>query len=166
MAKRGALERGQQRLRADRARLAEERVAVDRLLRKLERERAAFADERQRAVAALRVLCARFGDNDWSDDAPLTEVLLEHLAEPLEAMVATVNRRLRRLQATIEPAAGPVSLPSPPVAHRVITVPSVTRRSGSRGYVARCTCSWRSVMTATEDAASTLGETHQRDMAG
>lgn len=40
--------------------------------------------ERQEAVAALRRLCARFGDNDWPDNLYLADVIEKHLGDYLE----------------------------------------------------------------------------------
>ena len=42
--------------------------------------------ERQEVVAKLREVCAEFGDNDWTDDLSLADViekhLMRHLASP------------------------------------------------------------------------------------
>lgn len=39
--------------------------------------------ERAAIVAALRGLCEEFGDNDWSDDLHLGDVIEKHLARHL-----------------------------------------------------------------------------------
>jgi hypothetical protein len=39
--------------------------------------------ERQEAVAALREICSRFGDNDWNEKLSLAEVIQNHLARHL-----------------------------------------------------------------------------------
>lgn len=36
--------------------------------------------EREAAIAALRKLCRERGDNDWSDDLHLADIIEEHLA--------------------------------------------------------------------------------------
>jgi len=35
--------------------------------------------ERTDAIAMLRLLCAEFGDNDWSDDLYLADIIEKHL---------------------------------------------------------------------------------------
>lgn len=44
---------------------------------------AQLADERVKAIAALRDLCASFGDNDWDDDLNLYDIIEKHLARHL-----------------------------------------------------------------------------------
>jgi hypothetical protein len=39
--------------------------------------------ERQNAITALREVCKDFGDNDWSDNLHLADVIRKHLARPL-----------------------------------------------------------------------------------
>lgn len=39
--------------------------------------------EREAAVAALRALCEDFGDNDWTGDTSLVDVIENHLAAHL-----------------------------------------------------------------------------------
>lgn len=46
---------------------------------------AALLTERAEAVAALRDLCERFGDNDWPDNLHLRDVIEKHLAPHLES---------------------------------------------------------------------------------
>mgnify|MGYP003479727811 FL=1 len=41
--------------------------------------------ERSASVAALRVLCAEYGDNDWTDDHYLPQVIEDNLGRYLEA---------------------------------------------------------------------------------
>ena len=53
-----------------------ERVAFRRQL-------AALRAERLEAVAALRRICSEHGDNDWSDDLNLSDVIEKHLARHL-----------------------------------------------------------------------------------
>jgi hypothetical protein len=43
--------------------------------------------EREEAVAALRSLCADFGDNDWPDDLHLADVIEKHLGKHLHSGV-------------------------------------------------------------------------------
>lgn len=40
--------------------------------------------EREAAVAALRRVCEEHGDNDWSDDLHLADVVEKHLGRHLE----------------------------------------------------------------------------------
>lgn len=39
--------------------------------------------ERRAAIVALRKICEDFGDNEWSDDTPLADILNQHLAPHL-----------------------------------------------------------------------------------
>jgi hypothetical protein len=39
--------------------------------------------EREQAVATLRQVCAEHGDNDWSKDLHLSDVIEKHLAQHL-----------------------------------------------------------------------------------
>jgi hypothetical protein len=48
-----------------------------------ETKAAALIVEREEAVAALRSLCADFGDNDWEDGLRLVDVIEKHLARYL-----------------------------------------------------------------------------------
>lgn len=41
--------------------------------------------ERTEAVLTLRTVCAEFGDNDWSDDLHLSDVIEKHLSRHLES---------------------------------------------------------------------------------
>ena len=44
-----------------------------------------WRQERGRAVAKLREVCERFGDNDWDDTLSLSDVIEKHLLRHLEA---------------------------------------------------------------------------------
>ena len=44
----------------------------------------AWIEEREAAVAALRTICEEHGDNEWSDDLHLADVIEKHLARHLE----------------------------------------------------------------------------------
>jgi hypothetical protein len=46
---------------------------------------AKWAVEREAAIAALRSLCADYGDNDWDSSLHLADVIEEHLVRHLEA---------------------------------------------------------------------------------
>jgi len=48
-----------------------------------EMARLAWIAEREQAVATLRVVCDEFGDNDWSNDLHLSDVVDKHLARHL-----------------------------------------------------------------------------------
>lgn len=49
-----------------------------------ELERHSWILEREAAVAQLRKLCERFGDNDWPNDLHLADVIEKHLGRYLE----------------------------------------------------------------------------------
>jgi hypothetical protein len=166
-----ALREARRRLADDRAALAtwEAELASER--NRLDRERRAWQDERAAVVAALRLVCARHGSNEWADDDPLDEVLAEHLAEPLEELAARVTRRLRRLQAALDASTGPVAVPGRPPSrpidagtpapeeHRVAVVRAETR-TGSRGYRSVCTCGWSGAVVPSAEQAERLGIAH------
>jgi post-segregation antitoxin (ccd killing protein) len=40
--------------------------------------------ERQEAIAALRRVCGKHGDNDWPDDLSLADVIDKHLGQHLD----------------------------------------------------------------------------------
>lgn len=42
-----------------------------------------YIEERVGAIMALRELCSKFGDNDWTDDMPLADVISDHLGKYL-----------------------------------------------------------------------------------
>lgn len=48
-----------------------------------ETQRAAWVAERQDVVNSLRSLCTEYGDNDWSDNLHLADVIEKHLVRPL-----------------------------------------------------------------------------------
>lgn len=50
-------------------------------------ESASLLLEREQATAALRTLCADFGDNDWPDDLHLADVIEKHLGKHLHTSV-------------------------------------------------------------------------------
>lgn len=50
-----------------------------------EAKRLVWVAERQAAISILRDLCAEFGDNDWSDDLHLANIIERHLANYLWA---------------------------------------------------------------------------------
>lgn len=52
-----------------------------------EATRAKWIIERERAVAALRDVCRDFGDNNWSSDLCLADVVEKHLARHLHETV-------------------------------------------------------------------------------
>jgi hypothetical protein len=43
-----------------------------------------WEDERKQAIAVLRELCGKFGDNDWPDDLYLSDIIEKHLGDYLE----------------------------------------------------------------------------------
>jgi len=47
------------------------------------RDQVALVTERAGAIAALRSLCERFGDNDWPDELELSDIIEKHLARYL-----------------------------------------------------------------------------------
>jgi hypothetical protein len=159
-----------QSLERERLRLKDEALALDKRRREINRER----DE---VIVLLRVLCERWGDNDWLDDLPLAEIIAEHLEAPLVEHLAEVHRRLDTLQGAVskvqEPPARPhqappVARPAPPPApgepvHRVL----VTSARGTRidGWRANCTCSWRTGVCMNEDDAIRLGQEHEEMLA-
>ena len=50
----------------------------------VEAQRARWIIEREQTVARLREVCRRFGDNDWSNDLHLGDVIDKHLAKYIE----------------------------------------------------------------------------------
>lgn len=46
-------------------------------------EHTKWVQEKQETIAALRSVCSEFGDNDWSDDLYLPDVIEKHLARYL-----------------------------------------------------------------------------------
>jgi truncated hemoglobin YjbI len=49
-----------------------------------ERDRSAWIIERQEAIARLRGLCEKHGDNDWPDSLHLADIIEKHLGDYLE----------------------------------------------------------------------------------
>lgn len=49
-----------------------------------ERDRSAWIIERQEAIARLRELCEKYGDNDWTDNLHLADIIEKHLGDYLE----------------------------------------------------------------------------------
>ena len=51
------------------------------------RDKLALLTERQRAIVALRAVCADFGDNDWADNLDLGDIIEKHLHRNLTGKV-------------------------------------------------------------------------------
>lgn len=49
-----------------------------------QRDRFSWIEERQSAIEALRELCSEFGDNKWSDDLYMADIIRKHLGRHLE----------------------------------------------------------------------------------
>lgn len=49
-------------------------------------QKVAWVSEREHAVAALRKACDRHGDNQWSDNAKLADVIQKHLVDHLDEL--------------------------------------------------------------------------------
>lgn len=70
-----------------RGRKAVRREQLGEILRELEGEdltRERLIAERSAMIAALRRICRYHGDNDWSDDLYLPDIIDKHLAAYLE----------------------------------------------------------------------------------
>src|SRR3954452_7633653 len=106
MAKAGKAEitKARATLTQERLRVKESQIALEREWEKLARTKEALGRERARAVAYLRRLCERYGDNQWTDDLPLAEILENHLAEPLVEGMGRPRRQMERLQADLRRA--------------------------------------------------------------
>jgi hypothetical protein len=65
---------------------------------RLSRERKLMEAEDTRARAALRLVCSQYGDLDWGETTPLSEIVTEHLANPLRATLGQVTARLDDLK--------------------------------------------------------------------
>ncbi len=50
----------------------------------VEAQRAKWIIEREQAVAKLREVCGDFGDNDWTNELHLADVIDKHLARYIE----------------------------------------------------------------------------------
>ena len=48
------------------------------------RRAAALISEREQAIVTLRKVCEEYGDNDWSDDAHLADIIEKHLHRVLD----------------------------------------------------------------------------------
>jgi hypothetical protein len=109
--------------------LERERTRLKQEGLRLEKDRLHLTRERARVLAVLRLLCGRYGTNDWTDEADLDTVLAEHLARPLEhemrevrAYVGGLQRRAERAEAELSTArATPIIVraapaPAPPPA--------------------------------------------------
>ena len=55
-------------------------LALSGLGRGVDNELPSLRLEREATIASLRGLCEEFGDNDWSDDLHLADVIDKHLA--------------------------------------------------------------------------------------
>lgn len=137
----------------------------------LEKRRREYGTERADAVAALRILCAVYGDNTWPDELPLAEVLEHHLGGPLAhqlqtaaALLAENQRQLDeivRRQVAAPQASGrelPRLLP-PPGSHELRVIPVAGGRLG-QGYRCQCACGWQTGITSSESYAGQLGQDH------
>lgn len=169
-----------QRSAIDRQRLHLEREAVV-----LERQRLGLEQERRRVVSLLRIVCERFGDNDWAEGDDLEEILRAHLAQPLNARISELLARLAELQqsardvdrrepavvveASSEPTARPAPAPeraiarrqdAPATRHSVITIRDQDRHRGLVGYRSTCVCTWRSPIEERRAAADRAGDEH------
>jgi hypothetical protein len=148
------------------------RLALKAEQLEIEKRRREQSREREQALPMLRLLCGLYGDNDWSDELPLAQILEDHLATPLAAQMADVRhyvdelkRRLGRAEASqrVKPPEAPAPTPirpdlAPQPEHRCIVVASELR--GQRGYRATCICSWRSPHESTKSMAVLDGERH------
>jgi hypothetical protein len=166
--------RARNALKTERQRLTEDRAALDRRERDIARRELddarkirAYEQERADAVDALVAACTRFGDLDWDASTPLAEIIADHLAEPLEHMVARTVRRVRRLEAEMSAPVDPPARAEPlsvvengPVRHATMAVRSGDR-VGRTGFIAVCTCGWRSPLSPYESAAADNGRAHE-----
>ena len=74
--------------------------------------------ERRAAIAALREICEDFGDNDWSDDTPLVDIIRQHLAPHLaveESKIDWLYLPCASTKTTIAEATEDVNKHSPPL---------------------------------------------------
>ena len=44
-----------------------------------ESQKRAWILERERAIIQLKIICEEYGDNDWSDDLDLSDIIDKHL---------------------------------------------------------------------------------------
>jgi hypothetical protein len=182
MAKAGKAEIAKARasLTQERLRLKEGQIHLEREWQKLQRAQEKIAEERRGAIAYLRRLCERWGDNDWPDDLPLAEILEDHLADHLAEGMERVRRHMERLsRAMCEAEAAPPQRPrlvtgtARPVAQRALPAPDEVAKvlpvRGSRGgaaYQAVCSCRWSGVVRASEAVAQDDRQRHARSHAG
>ena len=188
MAKAGKQEiaRARATLTQERLRLKEDRLALEREWAKLDRVREAISRERAEAVGYLRILCERWGDNEWPDDLPLKEILELHFADPLADGLDKIRRRVDGLQRALRQAqtvpprplqlvestvrmvsstASPVAQPppAPPSASRgAARVEPVASGRGVPSYQAVCDCSWRGPVRAASHLADQDAGGHVR----
>lgn len=142
----------------------------------LEKDRLHLTRERARVLAVLRLLCGRYGNNDWTDEADLDTVLAEHLARPLEhemrevrAYVGGLQRRAERAEADLSAArATPIIVQAAPRPLRPTVVPDPVHRClvvksdlrGTHGYRSVCVCGWSSPHVSGEALAIMDGDRH------
>jgi hypothetical protein len=178
MAKAGKAEIAKARatLTQERLRLKESQIALEREWAKLERTRTAMAEERRVAVAYLRRLCERYGDNEWDDATPLAEILENHLADHLAEGMERVRRHMERLQGAlceaesvpprrprlVDGTARPLPLPAPPAPDEVTKVLPIQGIRGDRMYQAVCSCRWVAPMRHRVDIAELDRDAHAR----
>lgn len=167
-------------LQTERARLRDDQIALTREWEKLTRTKERMGQERAAAIAYLRRLCERYGDNEWPDDLPLAEILEHHLGDPLLEGMARVRRQMERLHADLRRAET-----QPPQQLQVIEgralpartgqqaphtappeeVTKVLPMNGSRGdkmYQAVCSCRWVGPMRMRQDIADLDEAAHAR----
>jgi hypothetical protein len=158
-------------LNVERLRLKEDRLALEREWARLQRTQEAAFRERDQAVAFLRRLCERYGDNDWADDTPLAEILAQHLADPLADGMRTIRRQMDQLQRALHaaetlPAAAPVLVPPPtappPRGSAICTVEVVRGERAVASYRAVCSCSWQAPIRSAQHAAEADRGAHAR----
>lgn len=167
-------------LQTERTRLKEDQLRLTREWEKLGRAKTAMQAERAEAIAYLRRLCERYGDNDWPDDLLLAEILEHHLADPLMEGMARVRRQMERLHADLRraetqepqrmrviegralPARNGQEPPSPtPEAEEVTKVLAVQGRQEPM-WQAVCSCRWYGTMRNRQDIAELDQDGHQR----
>lgn len=159
-------------LTQERLRLKEDRLALEREWGRLQRTQDAMTRERTDAIAYLRRLCERYGDNDWTDQMPLADILEYHLAEPLADGIARIRRRMDGLQRALReaetlPSIRPVALP-PYEAVRAAPDQPISRVEvvgGARqmaSYRAICSCSWMGMVRSADHAAEADRSGHAR----
>jgi hypothetical protein len=169
MAKAGKQEIAKARasLTTERLRLKDDRLALEREWGKLERVRQAITRERAETIPALRILCERYGNNDWHDDMPLVDIIEQHLVAPMAELnrqqrdrLDRLQLRLRRVESPPLPVVRPTPVPSTdPHAVEVVPVPS---GRAVPSYQARCQCSWTGPVRPAQHIAEADAGGHQR----